>query len=149
MIHRIKSLFQTEAVSYLFWGGAATVVNWIVYTAMSFLTPCSMMVCNLAAWLAAVLFAYLTNRCFVFRSRANRPPEIFREFFLFLGARIFTGLFEIFLPSLLFRLGVTSALFGIEGFWAKAIVTILIILMNYILSKRIVFRKASEKHSET
>ncbi len=141
MISRIKKLLEKEAVSYLFWGVAATAVNWIVYTAASFLTPWPMTICNFIAWLAAVLFAYLTNRSFVFRSHTHGAAEVFREFLLFVGARIFTGLFEIFLPSILFHAGVTWSFLGIEGFWAKAAVTVLIIVMNYILSKLVVFRK--------
>ncbi len=141
MITKVKKLFKNEAVSYLFWGVGATVVNWIVYTVLSFASPYSMVICNSIAWLAAVLFAYITNRFFVFHSKTHGLTALLREFFLFISARVFTGLFEIFLPSLLFRLGIRQSFFGIEGFWAKAIVTVLIIVLNYILSKLIVFRK--------
>ena len=143
MIRKIKKILKNEAAAYLFWGIAATAVNWVGYTAASLLTVWPMTVCNLLAWLAAVLFAYVTNRSFVFQSQARGPAALLREFFLFIGARVFTGLFEIFLPSLLFRLGVVWSFLGIEGFWAKAIVTVLIIIMNYILSKLVVFRKNS------
>lgn len=141
MITKVKKLFKNEAVSYLFWGVGATVVNWIVYTVLSFASPYSMVICNSIAWLAAVLFAYITNRFFVFHSKTHGLTALLREFFLFISARVFTGLFEIFLPSLLFRLGIRQTFLGIEGFWAKAIVTVLIIVLNYILSKLIVFRK--------
>ena len=141
MITKVKKLFKNEAVSYLFWGVGATVVNWIVYTVLSFASPYSMVICNSIAWLAAVLFAYITNRFFVFHSKTHGLTALLREFFLFIGARVFTGLFEIFLPSLLFRLGIRQTFLGIEGFWVKAIVTVLIIVLNYILSKLIVFRK--------
>ena len=141
MITKVKKLFKNEAVSYLFWGVGATVVNWIVYTVLSFASPYSMVICNSIAWLAAVLFAYITNRFFVFHSISHGLTALLREFFLFIGARVFTGLFEIFLPSLLFRLGIRQTFLGIEGFWAKAIVTVLIIVLNYILIKRICFRK--------
>lgn len=141
MITKVKKLFKNEAVSYLFWGVGATVVNWIVYTVLSFASPYSMVICNSIAWLAAVLFAYITNRFFVFHSKTHGLTALLREFFLFIGARVLTGLFEIFLPSLLFRLGIRQTFLGIEGFWAKAIVTVLIIVLNYILSKLIVFRK--------
>lgn len=141
MITKIKKIFKNEAVSYLFWGAGATVVNWIVYTVVSFLSSYSMVVCNSIAWLAAVLFAYVTNRFFVFHSKTHGLTALLREFFFFIGARVFTGLFEIFLPSLLFRLGIRQSFLGIEGFWAKAVVTVVIIVLNYILSKLIVFRK--------
>lgn len=141
MFSRLRILFRNEAVSYLFWGVAATAVNWIVYTAASFLTSCSMTICNFIAWLAAVLFAYLTNRRFVFHSHICGTANVLREFLLFVSARVFTGLFEIFLPSILFSAGVIWSFVGIEGFWAKAVVTVLIIILNYILSKLVVFRK--------
>lgn len=139
-----RKSFPAEAAAYLFWGAATTVVNWIVYTVFTFLSPFSISVCNLTAWLAAVLFAYLTNRSFVFHSGSRGLRALLREFFLFLGARIFTGLFEIFLPSLLFRLGLRQSFLGIRGFSAKAAVTVLIIFLNYILSRHLVFRRGRQ-----
>lgn len=136
-----KNIFQNQAAAYLFFGAATTVVNWIIYTALSFASPFSISLCNLIAWLAAVLFAYVTNRIFVFHSDRHGLFSLFREFFLFIGSRIFTGLFEIFLPSLLFRLGLDWSFLGIRGFYAKAAVTVLVILLNYILSRHLVFRK--------
>lgn len=136
-------LFASEAAAYLFFGAATTAVNWIVYTILNFAAPLSITGCNLAAWAFAILFAYVTNRLFVFHSDARNFRQIAREFFLFLGARVFTGLFEIFLPSVLFRLGFDQSFLGIRGFFAKAAVTVLIILMNYILSKAVVFRRKS------
>ena len=90
MITKVKKLFKNEAVSYLFWGVGATVVNWIVYTVLSFASPYSMVICNSIAWLAAVLFAYITNRFFVFHSKTHGLTALLREFFLFIGARVFT-----------------------------------------------------------
>lgn len=91
MITKVKKLFKNEAVSYLFWGVGATVVNWIVYTVLSFASPYSMVICNSIAWLAAVLFAYITNRFFVFHSKTHGLTALLREFFLFIGARVFTA----------------------------------------------------------
>lgn len=136
-----KIVFRNQAAAYLFFGAATTVVNWMVYTAFSFLSPFSLSLCNLIAWLTAVLFAYVTNRFYVFRSDRHGLLSSVREFFLFLGSRIFTGLFEILLPSLLFRLGITWSFLGIRGFYAKAAVTVLVIVLNYILSRHLVFRK--------
>lgn len=138
-----KNFFASEAAAYLFFGVATTGVNWAVYTVLNFAAPLSITVCNLIAWTAAILFAYVTNRLFVFHSDARGFGQIAGEFARFLGARIFTGIFEIFLPSVLFSLGLDWSLFGIRGFFAKAAVTVLVIVMNYILSRIVVFRKKS------
>ena len=58
----------------------------------------------------------------------------------FFGARIFSGLIEIFLPTALFALGLNMPLLTVEGGVAKALVSVLIIVLNYVTSKLFVFR---------
>ena len=138
---KIKALLNNEGISYLFWGVCSTIVNWSVYTVTISCTSLSMAACNFLAWIAAILFAYVTNKLFVFHSHAATPALLLKEFLLFIGARVFTGIFEVTLPSLLYTLGVTASFLGIRGFWAKALVSVLVIVLNYILSKLIIFRK--------
>ena len=137
-----KSEALNEGVSYIFWGICSTIVNWGVYTATISMTPLSMAVCNFLAWLSAILFAYVTNKLFVFHAKAEGKKGLLREFVLFLGARIFTGIFEVLMPSVLYRLGVTGDFLNIRGFFAKAVVSVFVIIGNFILSKWMVFRKA-------
>ena len=59
----------------------------------------------------------------------------------FFAGRIFSGLVELFGLPLLMKLGLDQSIFGIEGFAAKLVVTVVVIILNYILSKFIAFRK--------
>ncbi len=128
---------------YLFFGAATTAVNWIIYILLVSGFKLSMTIGNAVAWVGAVLFAFITNKKFVFKSRQNSSTAVFKEGILFFLSRAFSGVFEILLPLIIFKIGLDAPLFGIEGFAAKAITTVFIILMNYILSKLVVFRKKS------
>ena len=94
-----------------------------------------------AAWLAAVIFAFVTNKLWVFESRDMSPGVVAGEAAKFFGSRIFTGIIETVCPSLLVMAGLDTSLFGAQGGVAKLTVSILIIILNYILSKLLVFRK--------
>lgn len=130
-----------ELISYGIFGVLTTVINWVIYTLLSLNENISMTVCNGAAWICAVLFAYVTNRIFVFQSKGRGLLLLLKEMGLFFGSRIFTGVIEIAGPSLLFWCGITQSWFGIRGFLAKLITSVAVIILNYILSKVLVFRK--------
>ena len=72
----------------------------------------------------AVAFAYVTNKLFVFDSKSWKASVVLREAVAFVGARVFTGLLEIAVPTLLFKIGLDQAAFGIEGFAAKAVTSV-------------------------
>ena len=130
-----------DIIMYLIFGLATTVVNWLVYTVCVKLFSMEMTVSNAIAWVIAVLFAFVTNKFFVFHSKAKTAPVVIKECISFFGSRATTGWLEIFLPTFFFAAGLKQSLFGIEGFWAKALVSILVIVLNYVFSKLIVFRK--------
>ena len=106
-----------------------------------------MMVCNGAAWIGAVLFAYVTNRIFVFQSKEKGAVSVLKEISLFFGSRILTGVIETAGPTFLVWCGITQSYFGIRGFAAKLITSIAVIILNYILSKILVFRKKEKSLS--
>ena len=160
MFEKIKGLFikYKEVIMYLVFGVATTLVNWITtficqnvfgLKEQGFQTILS----NGIAWFTAVLFAFLTNRKFVFESTAG---NFWIEMVKFYLARAFTGLFEIFLPDgLVFLsekvpgLGFLGAGFaGINGGVAKLVTSVIVIILNYILSKLVVFRKKKTPASE-
>ncbi len=140
-----------EVIMYLVFGVATTVVNWIT----TFICQkvfgldsqgAETMAANGIAWFVAVLFAFLTNRKFVFESTSG---NIWYEMLKFYLARAFTGLFEIFLPDALVALAkavpalgfLSAPFFGLTGGVAKLITTVVVIILNYVLSKLVVFRK--------
>ncbi len=98
-------------------------------------------VCNLLAWVAGVIVAFITNKIWVFESK-NKNKAVIKEFLLFTGSRTVTGCLEWFGLPLLILLGMNKTLFGVEGFFAKIIISVLVVILNYVFSKLIVFKKS-------
>jgi uncharacterized membrane protein YfhO/putative flippase GtrA len=130
-----------EMVKYLFFGAATTFFNWCVYGLVVRFAGFSVTVGNVIAWFVAVVFAFTTNKIWVFGSRSWQPLLVLREGSAFLGARIFSGLVEIAGVPFLYRVGLNYPLLGIEGFAAKVSVSVIVIVLNYIFSKLIIFRR--------
>lgn len=130
-----------EGVLYILFGMIVTIVNWCVYALLVAVVGIGITLSNAIAWLLAIIVAFLTNKIFVFRSKTNGIANLLREAGAFLSSRVFTSVLEIFLPTALVFIGVNGAFFGIDGFWAKLIVNVIVIVLNYILSKLFVFRK--------
>ena len=120
---------------YVFFGLATTAVNIAVYFI------CSRMLCwgtaagNMAAWLAAVSFAYVTNRIWVFESRAAGFACIAREAAAFFGCRIATGLLDM--AAML----VCADVMGLDEMIVKCAANIMVILANYAAGRMIIFRR--------
>ncbi len=130
-----------EIILYFVYGAFTSLVNVLLYAL--FVSTLGITASNAIAWFGAVVFAFVTNKLFVFNHRSWEWKSTLKEAGTFLGARIFSGILEIVLPTVLFYVGLDQALFGIEGFLAKIIVTVIVVILNYILSKRIVFRQKS------
>ena len=130
-----------EVILYLFFGVTTTVVNWAVYALMNAAFKADMTVSNAAAWFVAVLYAFVTNKIFVFESKSLAPKLILTEGLKFISARLVSGAVEILLPTAMVALGMEGTLFGLQGGIAKAAVSVLVIALNYVFSKWLVFRK--------
>ena len=140
---RIKELLlkYKEVIMYLIFGVATTLVNWIVYSLLMKTSVVNMTVSNTIAWFTAVVFAYITNKLFVFESRSWNLAEVWKEVVKFFGAGIATGVIEIGGLPLLYYIGVKQSLFGVEGFLAKILVSVIVVVLNYVFSKIFVFSK--------
>ncbi|MBR0144250.1 MAG: GtrA family protein [Clostridia bacterium] len=130
-----------EVILYLLFGAATTLVNLVVFYLLDFLRI-HYLAATIAAWFVSVLFAYLTNRKFVFRSEAHTAKGILNEALLFFAGRGLSGLLDFGLMAL-----------GVEVFrWDERIwkipVNILVIVLNYVISKILVFRKKKEEKDE-
>lgn len=134
-------LRHKEIILYLFFGVTTTAVNWVVYALLTAALHADMTLANGVAWLAAVVYAFITNKLFVFESKSMAPKVLLSEGVKFLSARIASGIVEILLPTVMVAVGLNGTLFGLEGGIAKAVVSVVIIVMNYVLSKWLVFRK--------
>jgi putative flippase GtrA len=134
-----------ELIVYFITGVLTTLVNWAVYALCVETFDWSVAVSNAIAWGAAVLFAYVTNKLWVFRSYSWNLRFVIREAFLFVSARILTGIFEIVSVPLLVGLGLNQPFFGVKGMWAKILVSAIVMVLNYVFSKLIVFRPRPDK----
>ena len=138
----INSLFNKykDIILYVIFGIATTVINFAVYTVLVKFFSQDMTLSNLISWVISVSFAFITNKIYVFSSRSFKSKTLFKEFVSFYSSRIITGIIEIVFPTVLFHLGLDFELFGIKGFVAKAIVNVIVIILNYVFSKVFVFK---------
>ncbi|MBO4669290.1 MAG: GtrA family protein [Lachnospiraceae bacterium] len=153
---KIKELYlkHKEIILYAIFGGLTTLVNFVVTFILQKGLGLSgegieFIIANSIAWVCAVAFAYVTSHLYVFESKAKGFGPICEEAAKFVGSRIFTGIIEMLLPSGLVAIGIDGSLLSFEGFWAKAITGVVVIILNYILSKLFVFKKEKEEHAET
>ena len=106
---------------------------------------CNINISNIASWIVTVSFSYIINKIFVFQKPGWKVVQVLKEMIVFISSRLFTGAIEIAsVPSLLW-VGVTQSFLQVEGFWAKFLSGLLPLVLNYILGKRVVFRKQSTK----
>lgn len=125
-----------DIVSYLFFGVLTTVVNYIVYLPCYNLLSFSAAISNMIAWIAAVAFAYLTNKPFVFRSHDWSAKTVIPELSKFVGARIASGVLE---TGIIF---LTVDLLRWNGNVMKLVTSVLVVIINYVASKLLVFRNS-------
>jgi len=139
----VKELIRKykEMILYLFFGVTTTAVNWVIYALITAVLHVDMTVANGVAWVAAVVYAFVTNKLFVFESKSMAPKVLLSEGVKFFSSRIASGLVEILLPTLLVAIGLNAELFGLKGGIAKAVVSFVVVVMNYVLSKWLVFQK--------
>ena len=131
---------REEKISYLFFGGITTLINWTVYSLAVQVIGLSVSVSNIFAWVAAITFAFVSNKIWVFKDYNRKPSVVLSQISIFITARIATGIVELLGVPFLFFIGLAYPLFGIEGFAAKVVVTVIVIILNYILSKKFVFK---------
>ena len=134
---KLRALFERyyDIISYLFFGGLTTVVNYLVYLPCYNWWGISAGVSNMIAWVFAVAFAFLTNKPFVFKSHDWSAKTLWPELTKFLGCRIGSGLIE---TGLIF---LTVDLLRWNGNVMKLILSVVVVILNYVGSKLIVFRK--------
>lgn len=137
MIKKIRALVERywDVLSYLFFGGLTTVVNYIVYLPCYNWLHLSASVSNVIAWVFAVAFAYLTNKPFVFKSYDWSVKTVVPELTKFVGCRVGSGVLE---TAILF---VTVDLLQLNGNIVKLLVSVLVVILNYFGSKLLVFRR--------
>ena len=123
-----------EGLLYLFFGGCTTILNIVAFWLLRFL-KIDTYISNGLAWIISVLFAFLTNKLFVFESKGNGMKTALKEGFSFFGFRLL---------SLLFDMGIMYFLIDVcqvQELLSKVISNIFVIVINYVFSKLFIFRK--------
>ena len=136
-MEKIRMLIRKhyDILAYLFFGVLTTAVNYIVYLPCYNLMHFSAAVSNVIAWVVAVAFAYLTNKPFVFKSHDWSPKTVVPELTKFVTCRIGSGVLE---TAIIF---LTVDLLHWNGNVMKLITSVLVVILNYVASKLVVFRK--------
>ncbi len=122
-------------ISYLFFGVVTTVVNMVVYYLCYHLRGISSDLSTVIAWVIAVLTAFLTNKPFVFGSHDWSPKVLLPEAGSFFGCRLGSGLVELVLMH------ITVEMLGLPGMLMKLLVNVIVVILNYVASNLLVFRK--------
>ena len=137
MFGMLKALFAKhyDILVYLVFGILTTAVNYLVYLPCYNLLHLSSSVSNVIAWAAAVVFAYVTNKPFVFRSHDWSAKTVIPELTRFVGTRLGSGGLE---TLILFAF---VDVMGMHGNLWKLLTSVLVVILNYLGSKLLVFRR--------
>ena len=128
---KLSSYFNKEIRAYLIFGVFTTLVNIFLFFSFVSLFKFNYLFANVLAWFFSVVFAYITNRVWVFESKNDK---ILIEFSLFLGSRMFSGLLDTLLMFIL-----VSILY-FDDMVSKILVGIIVVIINYLLSRDVIFK---------
>ena len=146
----LKRLVQKHRVllDYMMWGTLTTVVSFVSFSLCSIIFTALMAgpiravtISNIISWLCVIIFAFITNKLWVFKSKSFNKKVLLPEFIKFFFTRLATGILEMVAVPLLMRYGVNQSVFGINGMLSKIIVTVVVIILNYVFATFYVFKK--------
>lgn len=136
-MNKVLNLYQKyrEVILYILFGGLTTLINLLVYNTMYYYIESSNLLSTIVAWILSVLTAFLTNKQIVFRSSSWNLEILWKEGVKFFECRIGTGILEFIFMY------ITVDILRWSGFIMKLIVNVIVIILNYVASKRIIFVK--------
>ena len=136
-MEKLKALLvrYRDVIVYLVFGVLTTAVNYLVYLPCYNVLGLSGSISNAIAWGAAVAFAYLTNKPFVFQSHDWSAKTVIPELTKFVGCRLGSGVLE---TAIIF---LTVDWLGWNGNVMKLLTSVLVVVLNYFGSKLLVFKK--------
>ena len=134
----IKKVCTKEVILYVLFGVFTTVVNIGSFALFTKVFNCDENLSNTIAIILAVLFAYITNKDLVFHSNAKTLKDRITQFFKFILGRAFTMVIEFIGCYLLFLLPIPQII-------SKCIVTVIVIILNFFISKFFAFKKKEVK----
>ena len=145
----MKELYNKykEIINYVIVGGLTTVVSLAVYYALVLTVlnpdnPVQLQIANVISWIAAVTFAYFTNRRFEFESK-TKGEEQTKEVISFYSARLGTLMMDM---GIMF---VGKTVLHINDKIVKLFVQVVVMVANYVISKLLVFKKSKNEEKKT
>lgn len=123
-----------EVLLYLIFGGLTTLINIIVFYLVKDVLAIDYRLSNGVAWFASVLFAFITNKYFVFSSTNQSKQQFMKELFLFFWYRLLSLVIDMGMMI------VMVSMLKIDALVAKLITQIVIVIMNYVFSKLFIFK---------
>lgn len=136
-MEKLRSLLRAhrELVSYVFWGVMTTAVNYAAYLLLTRGAMVYYLTASAIAWAVSVLFAYVVNKLFVFRSRDWAWRVALRELWQMVASRLFSGALELGILWLFVdTLHLNDAV-------VKLAANVVVVVVNYVLSKWVIFKK--------
>ena len=136
MFKQAMALYQKyrEMILYLVFGGLTTLVNIFSYFVLTDLGNIQYLVSTALAWVLSVLFAYFTNRVWVFQSTASGAKAILVEMGSFFGCRLLSGVIDLGIMFL------CVSVLGMPDKLIKILANIVVIILNYLFSKLFIFK---------
>ena len=133
----IKGLYLNykEIINYLVFGGLTTIVNFVAYCIFARAIGIDEVLSSGIAWVCGVIFAYVTNKIFVFDSKTETKKELLKECASFFLARVVSGI-----TCDVGTFAVMVKVFKINDIIAKIVTQVMVVIVNYIFSKFIIFK---------
>ena len=123
-----------QLLLYLFFGICTTAINTICYWLLYDVLTLNNIVSTILAWLAAVVFAFVTNKRFVFESKRTNTTERINEVISFFGCRLLTGILDVAIMA------ITVDMLQWNGLLWKLFSNIIVTIINYVASKYLIFK---------
>ena len=133
----LENLFEKykSFLMYGIFGVFTTIVNLVVYNLCYYKAGINNTISNVLAWIIAVAFAYVTNKIWVFDSKSWKMSVLRREVTAFVSCRLATGVMDLVIMY------VCVDVLGWHAMLMKLASNVLVIILNYIFSKLIIFKK--------
>ena len=128
-----------EIINYVIFGVLTTLVSLVTYYLCSKVFHIYYLVSSVISFIISVLFAYVTNKIYVFKSDA-KGSKVLKELFSFVSSRILSFIIENVILVIL------VSVIKLDDMISKTIVQIIVIILNYILSKLVFLRSKNEKN---
>ena len=123
-----------QTILYLIFGVLSTIVNILTYAFCTRNLNIEFLISNWIAWIVAVLFAYITNKFFVFESKKINIKFLIKELSSFVSCRLLSGIKEMILMYTMI------SLMSLNDFIVKIITNVVVVILNFIFSKLIIFK---------